>query len=169
MSLQRLLEGCTELADLTADRWNASSPAEREAFLARAKQVKEDIRHASKAHNSAVLKTMRRRHPEDPHVQPDKLKDAVEHLQTDWEMIAIPTDVACLDPLPVPDDEAKLEGLPAEVRALHRYAVIVRNQVGTLLVEAENVHEANRHGEHAERIPAPRRRHRGRDEVGGLA
>ena len=154
MTLQRIYDSCVELATLTSDGWINSSSAELETTLERAHALKEDIRHMSNAHNSAVLRTMRKHHPDQPHIQPDKLTDPLELLQTNWELLSIPTDLNCIEPL-TQEYEEKIEAAPARIAVLHRFAMIVRNQAGTLLGEAAHIHEGNRVGDHKERIPLP--------------
>lgn len=155
MYLQRIHESCDELITLTNDEWLITSERAQEMIRQRIVTIQHDIRDAARKHNDAVLRVVRGHHPEEPKIRPDDIEDPVEHLNADWERIDLPSEKACAEPLQEDPIEETLAALPTEIRHAHRFAVLVRNQVGTLMGEATMVHERNRRGEHLQRLHAP--------------
>lgn len=152
MSLKHIHDRCKEMETLTAEGWPDTPQAQEEA-LARVKALQTEIRDVVRKHNSAVLKVVRSHHPDEPHVKPDELDDPVEHLQADWERIDLPSDVDCLNPLPLEVVETEHQNVPAFVAAMHRFAKMVGYQAGTRLLEADGIHRRNTHGERISRLP----------------
>jgi|GEM_PF-4247169 len=154
MSLTHIHDRCTEMKILTAEGWPATSE-EQTKTLARVDALRGEIRDLVRKHNSAVLKVVRQHHPDEPHVKPDELKDPIENLQSNWELVNLPNDVDCLEPLPLDAVETNHPNVPAYAAAMHRFATIVSYQTGTLLMEAERVHQCNAHGGQVSRLPHP--------------
>jgi hypothetical protein len=155
MTLRKIHAGCDELIAITNDEWLIMTEKEQEAIRQRIVTIQHDIRDAARKHNDAVLRVVRGHHPEEPKIKPDDIEDLVEHLNADWERIELPSEKTCAEPLQEDPIEEVLAALPPEIRHAHRFGVLVRNQVGTLMGEASMVHERNRRGEHLQRVHPP--------------
>ncbi len=155
MYLQRIHERCDELTAITNDEWLITSEREQETIRERIVAIQHEIRDAARKHNDAVLRVVRGHHPEEPKIKPDDIEDPVEHLNADWERIELPSEKVCAEPMHEDTIEEVLAALPKDIQHAHRFGVLVRNQVGTLMGEASMVHERNRRGEHMQRLSPP--------------